>query len=432
MQPPELGASGILQQDLFPVAVRATLMLAVFGNAIDLEATSVMDGVKIGVNAGAIVKAGFVAAAGIIGMAGWWYSAAVRKLFTTSIGILAVALLSLYVLAIPGSVYPAVSIVATIALTSYILFIATALIFVGPPRVLYDVIIAMTLYLCVAWLACLIAPSYGFLHERAGNQGEISRMTGLAHPNTLGAISGLFIILLLAAFRENVKNRGALSAGAALGLLTLVGSLSRTAMVACLVSVIGFHRKWLWHRHVVFAAVPTIFLCVLAVLFIDNQYGLDRIAKKVLINVSKTKDAEEITSATGRTAIWAEAWTLIRARPIIGYGANTSPILLKNHSFQTHNILLNPMLCFGLGGGLVIGTWLCLNIYWSFRSDNQFVAAIGIFIVVSGLTEDTILSTFPEPTTLVWLIASFIPYVDVAKRRAISSKAPNTILATSC
>ncbi len=406
-------------------------MLAVFGNAIDLEAASIMDDVKIGINYGSIVKAGFVAAAGILGFAGWWYSMAVRKLFTTSIGMLTIALLGLYFLTIPTSIFPPVSAVAAIALTSYILLIATSLIFIGPTRILYDVMIAIAFYLCVAWLACFMAPSIGYLQERAGNQGVVPRMTGLAHPNTLGGISGLFLILVFAAFQSGKENRWPLLAGAMLGLSTLAGSLSRTAMVACLVSVIGFNRRWLRHRRVLLSIVPTVFVIVLGLLYVDNQYGLDRIAKKVLIKASKTKDADEITSATGRTEIWAHTWILIQARPLIGYGANTSPIVLKKYSFQTHNILLNPMLCFGIGGAIVMGAWLLLNIYWSFHSDNRFVAAVGIFIVVSGMTEDTILSTFPEPTTLVWLIASFIPYVETAKRLANIPMPVNSSLVVS-
>ncbi len=103
---------------------------------------------------------------------------------------------------------------------------------------------------------------------------------------------------------------------------------------------------------------------------------------------------------------------------MIGYGANTSPILLKNHSFQTHNIVLNPALSFGLLGMAVMVIWLYLNLYWAINAENRFVIGVGFFILVSGVTEDTLLSTFPEPATLAWLMISFLPYLAFAESKA--------------
>ncbi len=191
-------------------------------------------------------------------------------------------------------------------------------------------------------------------------------------------------------------------------------------MVACLISLLIFNRDWLRSRIFLLMVGPMVLFATFGLLYIDNQYGLDRVVKDILVGTSKTGDAEEITSATGRTAIWAESWRLIKEKPILGYGSGTSPLLLEKFSHQTHNIILNPMLSMGLGAGVVVGLWLLINLSWAFTTKVHLISAVCVFTMISGLTENTILPTYPETCTLSWLLVSFWPYLEFATAKARS------------
>jgi hypothetical protein len=400
--------SSISKKAIYPFSIRLTLIAALILNNIDIEATQAGEDIEIGLNAMAVVKACLVAAAGILGFVGFWTSRRTRELWFTPAGALAVAMVFIYLATMPTSIHRLVSTVATISITAYLLLITACLAFLGPERILRDILYATGIYLAIAWICYFAFPSVGVLREYAGAQEAVGRMTGLAHPNTLGGIASLFFILLACRFDEGLRGRRLL--GIIFGGLTILASLSRTAIVACTLSMLGIHRRWFRHRLVVYSAFPLMCFAFAAICYVDNEYDLNRVVKQFLVGISKTKDSEEITSATGRTEIWAYVVKLVKRSPFYGYGANTSPILLKDHSFQTHNIILNPTLCHGILGGILITSWLIVNLYWVFNSDNPEVRAIGIYILVSGLTEDTILSTFPETMTLAWLSATFIPY----------------------
>jgi exopolysaccharide production protein ExoQ len=407
-------AAWAMERDLYPIAVRAVLILAFFGNTIDVEEAL---NPKVGINPQAIGKSGLVVAAGILGAIGWWRLSAVRALLLSPVGMLSIAISLLGFLTSITSIDPKVSLSGTVAFTSYLLLVLTALVIYGPNRLLKDAVIALFLFLCAVWVAFLFVPDIGVYVEAAGTN-QVSRMSGLGHPNALGRSASLLAILLIAGYRQGHYPLWITVFGGAFGLLSLLESFSRTAMVACFASILFFNRDWLRSRLFLVLLGPAVFVGMAAVLYTDNRYGLDRGIQKVLVGSSKTGDAEEITSATGRTIIWAESWKLIKQSPITGYGSGTSPLLLENYSHHTHNILLNPMLSMGLLGGLIVLVWLMINIKTAFTTTTDTIGAIVSFILISGLTENTILSTYPETCTLSWLIASFWPYLNQAKDMA--------------
>jgi exopolysaccharide production protein ExoQ len=415
---PKLG-----EADVFALAVRAVLMCAFFGNAIDYEAAHFVQDMKIGINFQAIIKAGFVVLAGLLGAIGWWRYGGVRVLQETSVGVLAVALGGIYFLAVLTSIDRSVSLVAAVAFNSYVLLMMTALIVCGPARIIQDGMFAILLHILLGWFFYLCIPEIGVYVESAGVQGEIRRMNGLAHPNVFGRLAGVYTVLALAKYSEGGRQAWVHALAAAFGFVSAAATLSRTALLATIFAAAFLNLYWLRHRLVLKAIFPILCLGLLGFVVIENEIGLERVIDRVLTGTSKTKDAEEITSVTGRTTIWEYSWKKIKERPILGYGAGTSPLILEDHSYQTHNIVLNPMMSFGFGGGIVMLAWLALNFYWSVNSSNPFVRGIGIFIIVSGLTENTILPTFPEATTLSWLAISFIPYVAFAIERAKQGEA---------
>jgi O-antigen ligase len=412
--------------ELFPVAVRAVLFLAFFGNSLDLE--SDLDP-KVGLNLQAIAKAALMVMAGVLGGMGWWRLPEVRQLQQTGIGRCSLCLAALYFASVPTSIDLPVSLVGAIAFPSYLLLLLTALVLHGPFRILYDAFAALGCYLLIAWLLYWWMPELGVYMEATGVQGlEIARMHGMGHPNALGRSASIFALICLAGYRQRHFSWPLAAWGVVFGWVTIWASLSRTALVACLLSILVFHRALFRHRWVLVGFGPLCLLVVAGLIFIDSYYGLEQVTTRVLTNASKTGDADEIFSVTGRTEIWAYSWQLIKDRPWLGYGSGTSPLLLQDYSHQTHNILLNPMLSLGVGGGMIVGLWLLLNAVWALKTEVHAVSAICIFILISGVTENTILPTYPETCTLAWLLISFWPYLRGHSPRAVGGEVGNRLL----
>ncbi len=246
----ESPSARLIDVDLFKPAVTIVLFLAFFANSIDIEGASLKNEVKIGLNPMAVVKALFVASAGVLGAIGWWRLPAVRTLFTTIPGVLALVFAGFYFVTLPFSIHRPISIVAAIAFCSYLLFIPTALVLLGPARATRTAIYALLSLLIVAWICYIAVPSIGVFHEYAGAQGEVLRMTGLAHPNAFGSNMGLFVTLVVAAAQTDRKWAFHWGLLALLGFVTIAATLSRTAMIACLAGILLANRRWIFHRHV--------------------------------------------------------------------------------------------------------------------------------------------------------------------------------------
>ncbi len=187
---------GTLHNDLFPLAVRAVLFLAFFGNTLDIE--SVNDP-TVGINFQAAYKAVLVLAAGVLGGIGWWRLAAVRRLQQTMVGVLSIVLGTLYFLAVPWSIDKSVSLVGAVAFNSYVLLVMTALVLHGAKRIFYDALVALFLFLSLAWGIYLFVPSVGVYMEAAGAHAEVARMHGVGHPNAIGRSGSMMAIILVAA-----------------------------------------------------------------------------------------------------------------------------------------------------------------------------------------------------------------------------------------
>jgi hypothetical protein len=86
------------------------------------------------------------------------------------------------------------------------------------------------------------------------------------------------------------------------------------------------------------------------------------------------------------------------------------------------------MLSLGVGGGMIVGLWLLLNAVWALKTEVHAVSAICIFILISGVTENTILPTYPETCTLAWLLISFWPYLRGHSPRAVGGEVGNRLL----
>ena len=123
-------------------------------------------------------------------------------------------------------------------------------------------------------------------------------------------------------------------------------------------------------------------------LFFASVSNPDTWAEKLLSKVTKSGSVNELTSATGRDAIWAETVSLIQQRPVLGYGAATSKSLLAEYSHYTHNMFLNV----SLSAGVFAGALLVLQVFyglWRAIVRPAIVAdSLLVCLFLSGLAEN--------------------------------------------
>ena len=140
-------------------------------------------------------------------------------------------------------------------------------------------------------------------------------------------------------------------------------------------------------------------------MIVATQVDLEeKIAEKMTI-VSKSGDADELTTATGRADIWQYAMQLISKRPLVGYGAATSKYYLSDYSHYTHNLLLNIAFSTGVFGGLIGLVMILYQAASAVFRPHVIVSAVIVFILVNGLFENVIFSTIAGMPTLLWVMS---------------------------
>jgi len=211
----------------------------------------------------------------------------------------------------------------------------------------------------------------------------------------------------------------------------LLGSLSRTSLMASVFAVMAIFRTHIFQRRFAMLAIVCGMLGVVALMFMSMFIDIESKVSKKLGVLSKSGDAAELTSATGRTEIWGETMVLVAKRPAVGYGAATSKELLKDYSLHTHNLVLNVALSTGVFGGILC-LWMCLDrLFKLFLVRHPIADALVVFVLVNGLFENVIFSILCGLPTMIWIIALALPSLDVMKEEEKSSTPATGILKLS-
>jgi O-antigen ligase len=137
--------------------------------------------------------------------------------------------------------------------------------------------------------------------------------------------------------------------------------------------------------------------------------------------LTKSGSVDELTSATGRDAIWAETASLIQQRPVLGYGAATSKTLLAEYSHYTHNMFLNVALSAGVfAGGLLVlqvlyGLWRAI-VRPAIVADSLLVC-----LFLSGMAENVAFEFIASgATALLTLTIAWHLLPDVMSKTALA------------
>lgn len=425
-QPRTLSAMvhGWLNQPVVMLIGYFALFMVAFGNLVDLEA----DNDKVSISGQAFVKIVMLGLGGIYGGIGFLSDIRVRQMLFSFPMMWMVILFGCFCLAIPGSPIVLESFASTVSIACVILMTITALVQMGIRSVLKTLFYAMALYVLVSWAAFILKPDVGVFLEPTVDGQSVARMGGLAHPNTLGQVSGLTLVLGLLLFNLESKLSVFKTAVVLLAAGALVFSLSRTSLLACIVAIAVVYRYHIFRRKYLFYALVAACIGLVALMFAAVVFDLGATIQSKIGLVSKSGDTDELFSATGRTEIWAHALHLISQRPLTGYGAATTKIYLADYSYHCHNLVINIAFSTGVFGGL-IAFWMCLErTFRLFFRHHPIADALVAFILVNGLFENVIFSILAGIPTMIWTAGLCIPLLKEDEANVLMESKRNLLL----
>jgi O-antigen ligase len=248
-------------------------------------------------------------------------------------------------------------------------------------------------------------------------------MGGLGHPNAIGRTGALAGLLCLALLRgRTLQSYRHVSTLMLLGIMllsiaTCFATFSRTALVSGLAGATFLLLDRLASRSGMAAFLTGALVIAFGFFAVGLVMGGQLMGEFALSVGTKTGTIEELTSATGRTEIWVEAVRRVQERPLTGWGLNSSTIVLEEFSLHTHNLLLHAALSGGLLAGFLVAALLLWSLVFGLISSEPLIRAVSIYVLISGLFEDTCLDTFASASTQLWLVVLLYPALAVGWRR---------------
>ncbi|MDA8745637.1 O-antigen ligase family protein [Rubripirellula amarantea] len=409
----------------FPLLCTLALGLACFVNTIDFNYGYTNGEDHVGLDWQVVVKLIVAAACSGLGAIGVLMSAQVRQSLASVPGCIIVTLAGVLILSSAVALEEAktVSRVASLVNFGYVMFVPTVLTVLGLRRIVLICLLALVANLMINWVLYLGFPQSGIFEEELLGNHIARRMGGLGHPNSIARTGVLAGVLSLSMLRSaDLTPRFPLGRSVLIGiivvaLMTMLATFSRTACVAGLAAAGFLLLDKIFTRNGLVLAGSLIALATITIVATELVTGGGVLGDSLISMTTKTGEVSELTSATGRTAIWAEAVRLISERPLTGYGLNSAPFMMKEFSLHPHNLLLHAMISGGILAGLLTMCLVAWNFFFGLISDEPLVRAISVYVLVSGIFEDTVLDTFASPSTLLWLIVMIYPSIRVLSAR---------------
>lgn len=266
-------------------------------------------------------------------------------------------------------------------------------------------------------------PELGRMHAWLGSEfGENNRIKGIAEsPNGLGTMTSIALILVILYFKRMSFNARRITlAVVPLALICLVMSENRMSMLAMLIcGSFWYMAKGNRSANYLFATLIAIILA----------FAVLASPESVMSGLSRSGDAEEITTGTGRAQIWSVVLEMIGARPIFGYGYAAATFILPEDprlfsvAAHAHNMYLQILFSGGIiSAGLFLAS-LIPTIYYGVRYKCTGPLILLFFFLFRGLTEPTPFSGLPS----FGGYAFFIAVAFIARQARIGSLANSFI-----
>lgn len=276
-------------------------------------------------------------------------------------------------------------------------------------ELLWTLSLSLTVFCLIGWVVFYAYPALG-TSAAWTYEGIYYRMCGIAgQASNLGAvcIKDIGVVFLLW-YAGRCRLLPALLLGG-IGVATLMASNARTGMISIVVGVAAVvlsRSRWA-------LAGGIVTVLVLYIALQSQPHMLDSLGG----HFSRSGDATELYTLTGRLEIWDLVWRKVLEQPWLGWGYNSSKIILgQNYGFTNglmvdtaHNFYLQNLLSVGFIGIVPI---VGLLVWMGVRFVTRPVAIITYFlmaILVSSVSDTDALGTTPTVMTLVFIVISIWP-----------------------
>lgn len=379
--------------------------LAVCGCAFLNLANILSDKEEVGMDIQVLAKLGLIGVGGLYGFHGLLTRPKVRTILSSFPMVWLLIIGVCYFIAVPFSISPRNSLVSTCSIAGVVLMTVTALDHLGVINVIKAIFAGMSLFILGSWTFYFAVPSIGVFAEPISGGEFVKRMAGLAHPNTLGQFSGLTVVIATILYFSYRQRNILIAVIGILALGALINSFSRTSLLACMLAlIVGYRhiylRKEYFGTYMLGAAV-----FLVGILILSTQIDIGQALASKLDLLSKSEGPDELTTATGRSKIWAHAIYLLGQQPVTGYGAATQKYFFAEYSFYTHNMLLNIAFSGGVFAGIAALLMILGRLRALFFTRHPLADAIVVFIIINGLFENVIFSILAGLPTMLWVVA---------------------------
>ncbi|MDT7953588.1 MAG: O-antigen ligase family protein [Acetobacteraceae bacterium] len=319
---------------------------------------------------------------------------------------------------------PGYSFGCAFTLLCFIAFAYALITRLSESQIFWTFVLTLTVFNAISWVVFYVDPELG-TSAAWTTGGMMYRMCGIAGQATnLGEVCAKYIG---AAFLLWWAGRCRLFLAVifmAFGTVTLVASDCRTMIISVVVgiaAVVASRSVWLLAGGVLAA------LAGLAVFLL-----VPHLADALGAHFSRSGDATELYTLTGRLEIWDFVWQQIMEKPILGWGYNSSKVVLGQHfGFanglmvdSAHNLFLQSLLSVGFIGTLpLVGVLLLLGARLLLRPP-PLVAYFSIIVMIGAVSDTSAVGTTPTLMTLLFLMVSIWPTSAEVRRASIPAWRP--------
>ena len=402
-----LGVSGFEAQMLFWIT-SAVLFVTLVANQTHIET---VDAVKLAPRAELLIRLAGTGLAGLLGLYGLLCSPRVQRAMFSFPGIWVTGIASCYVIGTVCSPYKGQALAHLVTFGCIFLFAPTAFAILGTRRMIEISLVALMTSLLASWFLYLFMPKYGVQLEITDESGSgVLRMGGTSHPNTLAGISGFAIIIACYLYFEFRTRLAYVLPIIGICLATYVFTQTRVAAVGAVLAVL-FAYKSFWVRRDIFPLSVMLAMSGVGLFLWMLLVGTGGIGAETF---TRSGDAEEITSFTGRDEIWSYVVRKIGESPLVGYGPGVSKVYLEQEEMLLHPH--NVVLSLGFVGGVfcaILGVFMFANQLWvSWSCHYKLAAMFTIYVFLNSLTETFIFDYIPGTSTILWMVAIYWPALD--------------------
>lgn len=286
---------------------------------------------------------------------------------------------------------------------SVLFYTSNAMLKVG--TIFNTVFVVMSLVSIVSIIFYFAYPEFGRYREWQNDILVMGiRLTGITGTaNHIGFISAFALLLAFYIRRRGYNVLGKLFyIFIVFNLVALLMSISRTSVAALAIAILTASYVRPSSGKILIAALGGIFLLSFLLLIdLDWLFSL----------LSRSGDAAEITSGTGRTSIWPVIIELIGRKPLLGWGFASSVQVLSDEADKVgfvvasaHSLVLQILLSVGSIGLFLFVTMCVVKLYVSYRNNDDFVIAGLVFIFVIGLSESVPYLAAANTSTLIFIM----------------------------